>query len=202
MVTREGRIKLLDFGLSKLQVHTDVPGFLSTANGSTSSHTIVGTPPYWAPEVLKREPSDVRSDLWSLGVLLYEMATGRMPFQGKTLVELGSSILRDPPDSLPSEVGRPLAKIIQHCLVKEPAGRYQNAMEIMDALEALQHPQSRWNRIIERFRLRIEQTPPTSVKSVAVLPLDNISGSADQEYFADEIRRRRSGSRHSQRSAV
>jgi serine/threonine protein kinase/Flp pilus assembly protein TadD len=185
MVTPDGRIKLLDFGLSKLQVRTDVPGFLSTANGSTSSHTIVGTPPYWAPEVLKREESDVRSDLWSLGVLLYEMATGRMPFQGKTLVELGSSILRDPPYPLPSEVSRPLAKIIQHCLVKEPGGRYQRATEIQTDLGRLQNPQSKWERLKGRFRSRREQTPPPAVKSVAVLPLDNISGSPDQEYFAD-----------------
>jgi len=200
MVTPEGRIKLLDFGLSKVQLHTDIPGLLSAPNSGASSHTIVGTPPYWAPEVLKRAPSDTRSDLWSFGVLLYEMASGQMPFQGQTLVELGSSILRDPPRPLPSSVPTSLARIIQGCLLKEPAQRYQRASEIRSALEALQSDREpaqtekwKWPDLLKvsrssiRFRRSMKATSQAGVRSVAVLPLDNISGRADQEYFADGL---------------
>src|SRR5260370_42709422 len=88
---------LLDFGLSKIQPRSEVPSALENADTKDISDAIVGTPPYWAPEVLKHYPSDTRSDIWSLGVLLYEMASGQMPFKGATIIELGSAIQRRAP---------------------------------------------------------------------------------------------------------
>lgn len=179
MVNRDGHIKLLDFGLSKIQRRSEVPGPLQSPDAKESSDAIVGTPPYWAPEVLKHYASDTRSDIWSLGVLLYEMASGQMPFKGATIIELGSAILHDAPLPLPERVPEPLLKIIYHCLRKQIAQRYQRASEVCAALEAIERSDTR-----RQWNLR-PQPPP--IRSVAVLPLENLSGAPEQEYFADGL---------------
>ena len=183
MVNRDGRIKLLDFGLSKIQRRTEVPSSLQAADTKDSSDAIVGTPPYWAPEVLKHYPSDTRCDIWSFGVLLYEMASGQMPFKGDTMIELGSAILHDSLSPLPDAVPESLAKIIYHCLRKQMSQRYQHAREIRAALEAIEQSSDR------RFQQRpgsVRAQPP-AIRSVAVLPLENLSGAPEQEYFADGL---------------
>ena len=183
MVTQDGHTKLLDFGLSKIQRRFEVPSSLQTPDSIESSDTIAGTPPYWAPEVLKHCPTDLRSDIWGFGVLLYEMASGQMPFKGATVIELGSAILHDPPLPLPEHVPESLSRIIYHCLRKQMDQRYQHASLIQAALEAIGpysegHPQ-------RRHDLVAAQLPP--IRSVAVLPLENLSGSPEQEYFADGL---------------
>ena len=179
LVNREGQIKLLDFGLSKIQRRSEVPGPLQNADTKDSSDAIVGTPPYWAPEVLKHYPSDTRSDIWSFGVLLYEMASGQMPFKGNTIIELGAAILHDPPLPLPEHVPESLSKIIYHCLRKQVAQRYQHASEMRAALEAIERGDSR-----RQGSLRPELPV---IRSVAVLPLEDLSGVPEQEYFADGL---------------
>jgi len=183
MLNRDGQIKLLDFGLSKIQRRSEVPSALQNPDTKDSSEVIVGTPPYWPPEVLKHRPSDTRSDIWSLGVLLYEMASGQMPFKGATMIELGSAILHDAPLPLPEQVPESLSKITYRCLRKEMGQRYQHASEIKAALEA-----------IERNHDGRPPRPPGSlrpqlpaIRSVAVLPLENLSGAPEQEYFADGL---------------
>src|SRR6267143_76104 len=99
---------------------------------------LVGTLPYMAPEVVRGQKGDHLSDLWSLGVLLYEAAAGKLPFRGNTGFEVTSAILREPPPPLPSTVPYGLAAVIQGCLMKERAGRYQRASEVRAALEAVQ----------------------------------------------------------------
>jgi eukaryotic-like serine/threonine-protein kinase len=181
MLNRGGQIKLLDFGLSKIQRRSEIPSSFQNADTKDSSDTIVGTPPYWAPEVLKHRPSDTRTDIWSFGVLLYEMASGQMPFKGATIIELGSAILHDAPMPLPEHVLESLSKITYRCLRKEMGQRYQHASEIKAALEA-----------IERNHDGRSPRPPGSlrpqlpaIRSVAVLPLENLSRAPEQEYFAD-----------------
>ena len=183
MLNRDGQIKLLDFGLSKIQRRSELPSSLQNPDTLDSSDTIVGTPPYWAPEVLKHRPSDTRSDIWSFGVLLYEMASGQMPFKGATMIELGSAILRNSPLPLPEHVPESLSRITYRCLRKEMSQRYQHVGEIKAALEA-----------IEPNADRRSPRPPAgeraqlpAIRSVAVLPLENLSGAPDQEYFADGL---------------
>ncbi len=183
MVNRDGQIKLLDFGLSKIQRRSEVPPSLHHLSTQDSLDAIVGTPPYWAPEVLKHHPSDTRSDIWSFGVLLYEMASGQMPFKGDSIFELGSAILQGVPSPLPEHVPESISKITYHCLRKEIGRRYQHASEIKAALEAIESNDSR----------RISRLPTAAnfqlpvIRSVAVLPLQNLSGAPDQEYFADGL---------------
>ncbi len=138
VVTPEGLVKVLDFGLAKLTVEGIFEGatqsFLTTQDASTMS----GTLPYMAPEVLRGEGADYRSDLWTLGVVLYEVASGRLPFEGRTGFEISSAILRETPKPLGPPVPPGLWAIIQHCLAKEPIQRYQRAGEVQAALETVQ----------------------------------------------------------------
>jgi len=180
MITWDGHVKLLDFGLSKIQRHIEISSSMATLDTNNSSEGIAGTPPYWPPEVLRRCPSDVRSDIWSFGVLLYEMACGQMPFKGTTFIELGDAILHEAPSPLPGRVPESLSKIIDRCLRKEVDQRYQQVSEIRAALEAIER-----GRSLQRGQVPSDQSP--AIRSVAVLPLKNLSGSSEQEYFADGL---------------
>src|SRR2546429_933710 len=136
MVTPEGRVKVLDFGLAT-RLDCEEINELTLSYASLESK-LVGTLPYMAPEVLRGQKGDHLSDLWSLGVLLYEAAAGKLPFRGNTGFEVTSAILREPPPPLPSTVPYGLAAVIQRCLMKERAGRYQRASEVRAALETVQ----------------------------------------------------------------
>ena len=135
MVTPEGRIKVLDFGLAKRGGES---GLAEDAETATREGTIAGTFAYMAPEILRGEPADARSDLWSLGVMLHEAVSGRLPFRGTTNFETSSAILKEPPPPLPAGVSPGLAAIIERLLAKQPGERYQRAGEVRAALEAIQ----------------------------------------------------------------
>jgi TolB-like protein/Flp pilus assembly protein TadD len=115
-------------------------------------------------------------------VLLYEMASGQMPFKGATIIELGSAILREPPMPLPEHVPESLSKIIHRCLRKEMGERYQHVDEVLAVLEAIE-PHS--DGPGQRIQVASVQRP--TIRSVAVLPLENLSGIPEQEYFADGL---------------
>jgi eukaryotic-like serine/threonine-protein kinase len=142
VVTSEGRVKVLDFGLAARLRDTQLLEATSSKAPLTESRVIVGTLPYLAPELLRGRAADARTDIWALGVLLYEMASGSHPFRGQTGFELSSAILREAPAPLPASVSPRLRAVIFRCLEKSPHDRYQTAREVHLALQALQgsHP--------------------------------------------------------------
>jgi serine/threonine protein kinase len=138
VVTAEGLVKVLDFGLAKRLGGVVSEGTTRVFQSTPEPSTISGTLPYMAPEVLRGEGADYRGDLWALGVVLYEAASGRLPFAGRTTFEISTSIMREMPEALGPPVPAGLWAIIQRCLAKEPMQRYQRAGEVQAALEAVQ----------------------------------------------------------------
>ena len=178
MLRADGRPVVLDFGLAKVAVAADGRGADDETIAQTRADVLVGTVPYMSPEQLQHQDLDGRSDLFSLGVVLYEMATGRRPFQGASAAALVSAILRDTPPpvaELRPELPGALGELIARCLEKSRDARIQTAGEVKAALEAIGAPASR------------PASPAAPGQSVAVLPFVNHSASADDAYFSDGI---------------
>lgn len=138
MVTSEGRVKVLDFGLAMSLDKGPLDQVTRTIVDLGSGSELVGTLSYMAPEILRGEAATFQSDIWALGVLLFEMAAGSLPFHGSTGIEMGSAILQQQAPPLPAHVPPGLTAVVQRCLAKEPALRFQRAGEVRSALEALQ----------------------------------------------------------------
>jgi len=136
MITQDGQLKVLDFGLAK---HVRVTGSQTSRRRPSSSlypGRLVGTVHSMAPEVLRGDRSKVWSDIWSLGVLLYEMATGQLPFRGRTNIEMANAILGSDPVPPPEGTHPRLVSVIAGCLMKEPHRRYHTARDVLYALGA------------------------------------------------------------------
>jgi len=136
MITPDARVKVLDFGLAKRLTAAEVAETVS-AGSLSDPGSVAGTIAYLAPETLQGEPADARSDVWALGIVLYECLTGRRPFQGRTLFDTTSAILRETPPPLPDSVPVALRGVVQRCLIKEAPARYQRAGEVWAALQTL-----------------------------------------------------------------
>jgi eukaryotic-like serine/threonine-protein kinase len=146
-ITNEGRVKLLDFGLAKEIVPE--PALAGEGREAVESPTVVlqtqagmvvGTPAYMAPEQVRGRPLDRQADIFSFGVVLFEMLTGRRAFDGKSPAETMVAILNeDPPDvsTLDPKIPLPLAQVVRHCLEKEPSSRFQSARDIAINLQIL-----------------------------------------------------------------
>ncbi|HVS03769.1 MAG TPA: protein kinase, partial [Thermoanaerobaculia bacterium] len=167
-----GGVKVLDFGLAKrtgsaeLEIDRDASTALMTRQGM-----ILGTLPYMSPEQVSADPTDHRTDVFSLGVVLFELATGRRPFGGETRGELMRSILSDPPEAaheLRREVPRELAEMIDRCLAKDPRDRIQTAREVFHRLRLIRDSTSRGADAA---------TGEERERSVAVLPFESLGGS-------------------------
>jgi len=218
IVTPSGRLKVLDFGISR-RLEPGHGGEETTKFDQSweSQHTFAGTLPYTPPEVLKGQDADARSDIWSLGVLLYEMAAGRRPFRGATAYELSAAILRERAPVIAPALPQVLQSVIDKCLDKDPGQRYQSAGEVRAALETastashtheyvtpgLKRPALVTLRNIALLCMivglalglgfwltrkrawRPATAVPGAIQSIAVLPLENLSGDAAQDYFAD-----------------
>lgn len=138
MITPEGRVKVLDFGLAARIGERELHEATASRSPLEESRlTIVGTLPYLAPELLRGEPAEARTDIWALGVLLYEMACGAHPFCGRTAFELSSAILREAPTPLPTTVPSSFRAIILRCLEKSPSDRYQQSSDVRADLQVL-----------------------------------------------------------------
>jgi TolB-like protein/Tfp pilus assembly protein PilF len=140
MIAADGRVKVLDFGLAK-EIGASGPADATRASaGHTQQGVVMGTPAYMSPEQLAGRPVDHRTDLFSLGVVLYQMTSGRRPFDGASSIELASAILRDTPPlvtDVRGDVPAGLAQLIHRCLEKDPRQRIQSAREAADACRDL-----------------------------------------------------------------
>jgi serine/threonine protein kinase/tetratricopeptide (TPR) repeat protein len=186
MVTNEGRVKVLDFGLAK-----DVGAAAANANdttvtsaGHTQAGTVMGTPAYMSPEQVLGRPLDHRSDIFSFGVVVHEMATGRRPFEGGSPAELISSILRDTPPSVADarpELPADLARVVRRCLEKDPRSRMQTARDVI-------------NEFRELARITSRSMPPSTSTSRATRPADSGALRAAEGFWVAVLPFRHKGS--------
>jgi serine/threonine protein kinase/tetratricopeptide (TPR) repeat protein len=177
MVGEDGRVKILDFGLARFRgrppasIGAEPPTRTMSRTGSIS-----GTVPYMSPEQLRGVELDPRTDIFSFGVVLYEMSTGRRPFCGDTPADLVASILKDTPrpvtDVNPDLPGQ-FARLVSHCLEKDPERRPPSAGRLRDELASLSEVS--------------EPEAPAPGPSIAVLPFADMSREKDQEYFCEGI---------------
>ncbi len=142
LVSRDGMVKVLDFGLAKVSEGLGEAGGMTRlpTRSITGEGRIVGTVAYMSPEQAEGKPVDPRSDVFALGIILYEMSTGERPFKGDTPVSLLSSILKDSPPPVTQinrTLPRDLARIVDRCLAKDPARRFQSAMGLATELATL-----------------------------------------------------------------
>jgi serine/threonine protein kinase/Tol biopolymer transport system component len=153
-VTTDGRVKILDFGVAKLHASPEESGRSVEDLTTVTKHgAVIGTVSYMSPEQLRAKPADHRSDIFSVGAMLYEMLTGTRPFRGETEADTMTAVLRESPTEIElDKAGIPegLRQIVGHCLEKEPEKRFQSARDLGFALETLQVSPSRrfgWSRI-------------------------------------------------------
>jgi serine/threonine-protein kinase len=213
-LTTDGRIKILDFGLAKLKLpEADLTTETPTQTLDTKPGALIGTVAYMAPEQLQGQPADQRSDIFSLGVVLYEMLTGERPFGGSTTAEMAAAILKEDPEpmqTLAPGVPKSLAGVVSKCLEKRPEDRFESAHDLaltLGAFDATSGDKSfvekRWPHILAvavatviallvilppegLFERRGEAPVDAPLPRIVVLPFDNL-GSPEDEYFADGI---------------
>jgi len=163
MVTREGTAKLLDFGLARFV------GMDADAT-RTEEGMVVGTAAYMSPEQAQGQPLDARSDVFSLGAVLYEMLSGSRAFGGSSAADALSRVLRD--DPRPLDAPPALERVVRRCLAKQPGQRFQTMSDLRAALEQAAAEASK---------------PAARQPSIAVLPFANMSADKENEYFSDGL---------------
>jgi TolB-like protein len=168
MIDRQGQARIMDFGIARS---------LTTA-GTTEAGLVMGTPEYMSPEQISGEDVDQRSDIYSLGVILYEMVTGRALFSGETPLSLAMKHKTEAPKDptvINAQIPRELSRVILKCLEKDKIRRYQSAEEMREDLGK-----------IEQGTASVEVSPRPG-KSIAVLPFNDLSPQHDQDYFCEGL---------------
>lgn len=175
-INEDGKAKILDFGLAKRTSESDPDAPTQSLTAATERGVLVGTVCYMSPEQIRGEEVGARSDLFSLGAVLWETLTGHKAFARPTASAILAAIMLDDPGDLsqpPYSAPPGLAEAIRRCLLKEPSSRFDSAADLAEALAAT------------------AQEPPRasarSGPSIAVLPFANLSGSSDQDHFSDGI---------------
>ncbi len=191
MIPKNGRAKLLDFGLAKIAEPAMAVGIetvsLSAAPGIQAGNftgtllgAFMGTPAYMSPEQVEGRKLDARSDIFSYGLVLYEMLSGQRAFRGETTISILAAILHKEPRRM-SEIGDAIPdfveQIVARCLRKDPAQRFQSMREVMEALA-----ERRSSEIIVRSPAANDIS-----RSIAVLPFSNLSADKENEYFSDGL---------------
>ena len=187
MLTRDGRVKVVDFGIARQAApvsNVDVTQAPTMSAPLTEKGQVMGTVTYMAPEQVRGEAVDARTDLFALGIVLYELASGRQPFAAGTHADVTSAILRDRPKPLGllrRDLPADLDRIVSRCLEKDRSERVQSALDVGNELRRLR-------RDLERSEPGAGARPAAGmVASIAVLPFANRSASADDEYFSDGL---------------
>jgi eukaryotic-like serine/threonine-protein kinase len=214
LVSTAGRLKIVDFGLARRG--DEMMSGATTMPTVVPAGAVAGTPYAMAPEQVRGDTTDARTDIWAFGVLLYEMVTGAKPFDGATVPELYSSILRDAPKPWAAGVAVQIRPVIERCLDKDPERRYQKARDVGDALGAIRTglvpPWTAWRYQLTRrpglamlatilgvaallvgvnvggVRDRLAgRVPAAAAIKLAVLPFENLTGDSEQEYLSDGL---------------
>ena len=204
MVRADGLAKILDFGIAKLSAPTTTDGEAATAiQAQTQAGMIIGTPNYMSPEQARGRDVDRQTDIFSFGVVFYEMLSGASPFKGDTVSDVIAAVLTKEPPRL-TNVPPELAEILDKTLQKDKRNRYQTAKGLLDDLKEAKEElaiQSRLNRVsspnVEEPQTQILKAVTTgeenrqitleNLKSIAVLPFTNMSADGDNEYFCDGL---------------
>jgi len=191
MIAADGRVKVLDFGLARVGEPSGDDRTLDATRATlTHEGTIVGTVPYMSPEQVEGKALDHRSDLFSLGIIFYEMATGVRPFQGDSSPLLMSWILKDAPPSARerrADVPEALARLIDRCLEKRPDDRVQTARDVYNELR---HIRKQLESGASDSTMRA-QVPAAAGTWIAVLPFAAPTGDAEAQAIAEGLTERR-----------
>ena len=168
MIDRDGNARIMDFGIARSL----------KAKGITVEGTIIGTPEYMSPEQVEGKDADQRSDIYSVGVIIYEMVTGRVPFEGDTPLSIAVKHKTESPPNprrINEQIPEYLSRIILTCMEKSKEKRYQTAVQLLSELNRMDHDKHESPSIDE----------PGEGPSIAVLPFIDLSPGRDQEYFCD-----------------
>jgi len=200
LVSKNGYAKLADFGLAKLEERPVGDQTRTLTEGHTRPGVVVGTVAYMSPEQASGQKLDARSDIFSFGVVLYEMLAGRRPFGGVTELEVLKTIIHGVPEPLGAEVPQPARAVVEKALEKDPAERYQTMRDmVVDLRRLARQPDAKTARLPWTWAAAVvlvllvavaawrfwPSAGSTQIRSIAVLPLRNLSNDPNQEYFSD-----------------